>query len=219
MSIRRFRNFPSGCSGLRSLIGGTGRAFSLEVASFAPTYKFSEAPRALRTCFFARLGRFGARTCSPEGPQDAPGLDFGARNGCFFEVFACGKRSTRKTSDIDKTLAGAIRNALRSCRAVVENVQKSIRKRFRLRWAMRRALTGVLESSQTLLERLRSALRPPLGDSWPLWTRQGCPRIGFGAARGGSKGVPGRSGRVPETALGPYDGPRSILGRLGLDFL
>ena len=73
------------------------------------------------------------------------------------------------------------------------------------------------ESSQTLLERLRSALRPPLGDSWPLWTRQGCPRIGFGAARGGSKGVPGRSGRVPETALGPSDGPKWIFPRCWVD--
>ena len=94
--------------------------------------------------FAARLGRFGAQTCSPKGPQDASGLDSETRKNCFFEVFVCGKRSTRKTSDIDKTLAGAIRNALRSCRAVVENVHKSIRKRFRLRWAMRRALTGVL---------------------------------------------------------------------------
>ena len=56
-----------------------------------------------------------------------------------------------------------------------------------------------------------------MGDSWPLWTRQGCPRIGFGAARGGSKGVPGRSGRVPEMALGPSDGPRSIFHRCWVD--
>ena len=73
-----------------------------------------------------------------------PGPRFWSPRRLFFEVFARGKRLRRKTSDIDKTLAGAIRNALRSCRAVVENVQKSIRKRFRLRWAMRRALTGVL---------------------------------------------------------------------------
>ena len=135
---------PSDASGLRALFGGSRRAFSLEVDSFALTLKFSEAPEALRTRFFARLGRFGARTCSPAGPQDAPGLDLGVRNGCFFEVFACGKRSRRKTSDIDKTLAGAMQNALRSCRASTENVEKSIRKRFQLRWAMRTALTGTL---------------------------------------------------------------------------
>ena len=74
---------------------------SLEVASRAPTKKKSEAPQALQTRFFARLGRFGARPCSPKGPQDTPGLDFGPRNGCCFEVFACGKRSRRKLSDID----------------------------------------------------------------------------------------------------------------------
>ena len=75
---------------------------------------------------------------------DAPGRDFDAQNGCLFEVFACSKHPTCKTSDIDETLAAAIRNALRSCRTMVENVHKSIRKRFRLRWAMRGALTGVL---------------------------------------------------------------------------
>ena len=69
--------------GARSLLGGSGRAFSLEVASFAPTYKFSEAPEALRARFFARLGRFGAQTCSPEPPWDAPGLDFRVQNNSF----------------------------------------------------------------------------------------------------------------------------------------
>ena len=55
--------------GARPLLGGSGRAFSLEVASFAPTYKFSEAPEALRARFFTRLGRFGTQTCSPERPR------------------------------------------------------------------------------------------------------------------------------------------------------
>ena len=114
------------------------------VCSPAPAFQKIDELRATFSRFAARLSRFGAPTCSPEAPQDVPGRDFEAQNGCFFEVFACCKHPTRETSDIDKTLAGAIRNALRSCRAVVENVQKSIRKRFRLRWAMRRALTGVL---------------------------------------------------------------------------
>ena len=114
-----------------------------------PPNDFSSIFRQIFIVFSSIWVRFGfdflrdlAR--SPEAPQDAPGRDFEAQNGCFLEVFACGNHPTRKTSDIDKTVAGAIRNALRSCRAVVENVQKSIRKRFRLRWAMRRALTGVL---------------------------------------------------------------------------
>ena len=156
---------------------------------FALTCKFSEAPRALRTRFFARLGRFGARTCSPEGSQDAPGLDFGARDDCFFEVFARGKRLRRKTSDIDKTLAGAIRNVLRSFRASTENVQKWIRKRFRLRLATRTALTSVLgvvpEAHGASLGRpgdafgpLLAALGPPgaspdrrLGGTWASTSR------------------------------------------------
>ena len=135
---------PSGSSEARALFGGSGARFLARSGSSALTYKFSEAPEALRMRFFAGLCRFGARTCSPEGPQDAPGLDLGVRNGCFFEVFACGKRSRRKTSDIDKTLAGAMQNALRSCRASTENVEKSIRKRFQLRWAMPTPLTGIL---------------------------------------------------------------------------
>ena len=57
------------------------------------------------------LRRAGAFVCSnllawrdPGDPQDVPGLDFGGRNGCFFEAFACGRRSTHKTSDIEKVL-------------------------------------------------------------------------------------------------------------------
>ena len=93
-----------GVLGARSLLGGSGRAFSLEVASFAPTYKFSEAPEALRAHFFARLGRFGAQTCSPEPPWDAPGLDFRVQNNSFFDVFPFDEHSARKTSNIKKTL-------------------------------------------------------------------------------------------------------------------
>ena len=130
------------------------------------------APQLPLVRFFARLCHFGVRTCPSRAPRDVPGLDFRARNDCFFEVFASDERSTRKTSDIDKTLAGAIRNALRSCRAVVENVHKSIRKRFRLRWAMRRALTGVLgvvpnalgafpKRSQAAIGRFLAALDAP----------------------------------------------------------
>ena len=67
-----------------------------------------------------RAGRFCDRTCSSERPWDAPNLDFGARDGCFFEVFLCGERSMRKASDIDKTLKKPMRNALRSFRASIE---------------------------------------------------------------------------------------------------
>ena len=74
--------------GARPLLGGPGRAFSLEVASFAQTKKFSEAPEVLRARFFARLGRLCARTCWPEVSQNAPGFDFRAGNHCFLDVFA-----------------------------------------------------------------------------------------------------------------------------------
>ena len=57
----------------------------------------------LRARFVARLGRFAARTCSSRPLRDAPGLDFRARNACFFEVFPCHERSMRKTCNIEKT--------------------------------------------------------------------------------------------------------------------
>ena len=143
-SISKLPKNHSEHSGGAHVSAAHSRAFSLKVASFAPTYKLSETLQALRARFFAGLGRFGAPTCSPEAPQDAPGLDFRARNDCFFEVFASDERSTRKTSDIDKTLAGAIRNALRSCCASTKNVRTSNRKRFQLHLAMPTALPSVL---------------------------------------------------------------------------
>ena len=103
-SIRRFRKKHSRASEVRSHIGGTGRSFPLEVASFALTKKNSEPPEVLRARFFARLGHFGAQTCSPEPPRDAPGLDFRVRNNSFFEVFPFDGHSTRQTSNIEKTL-------------------------------------------------------------------------------------------------------------------
>ena len=60
-------------------------------------------PGALRARFFARLGRFGARTCSSEPPQEAPGLDFWTRNNNFFEVLPFDENSMRKMSNIEKT--------------------------------------------------------------------------------------------------------------------
>ena len=127
---RSARTGPSDASEPGRSSAALERTFLALTGSLAPTFKKIVELRATFSRFAARLSRFGAPTCSPEAPKDAPGLDFVAQNGCFFEDFACGKHPTRKTSDIDKTLAGAIRNALRSCRALTENIQKSIRKRF-----------------------------------------------------------------------------------------
>ena len=74
--------------------------------------------------FFARLSRFGARTCSSKPSREAPGLYFRARNGCFFEVFSREERATRKTSDINKTLVGAVREPHRSYRATCKKRSK-----------------------------------------------------------------------------------------------
>ena len=104
LSISKLPKNASDASGHGAPWPLAGRSFSLEVASFAPTYKFSEAPEALRARFFARLGRFGAQTCSPEPPWDAPGLDFRVQNNSFFDVFPFDEHSARKTSNIKKTL-------------------------------------------------------------------------------------------------------------------
>ena len=48
--------------------------------------------------FFARLGRFGARTCLFKSSRDALGLDFRAPSEKFFEAFPCNKRAMRKNS-------------------------------------------------------------------------------------------------------------------------
>ena len=56
-----------------------------------------------------------------------------------------------------------------------------------------------------------------LDGSWPLLARPGRPKIGFGPAFGRPKAVPSASGRVPETALGAQNGPRSIFRRFWVD--
>ena len=94
----------SGPSGGARVLAAHSRAFSLEVASLAATYKFSEAPGALRARFFTRLGRFAAQTCSPERPRDAPGLEIRAQNNSCCEVFPFDEHSMRKPFDIKKTL-------------------------------------------------------------------------------------------------------------------
>ena len=71
--------------------------------------------------FGARLNRFGTRNSSPEPLRDAPGLDFRAQNGCFFDVFLHEERSTRKTSEVLKT---SIFPWFFACRKLFAQVQK-----------------------------------------------------------------------------------------------
>ena len=51
-------------------------------ASFVPTFKKIEEPRAIFSRFAARLGRPGAIFARPE----ATGVDFGTRNALIFEL-------------------------------------------------------------------------------------------------------------------------------------
>ena len=153
----------------------------------------------------------------------------GVRNGCFFEVFACGKRSRRKTSDIDKTLAGAMQNALRSCRALTENVEKSIRKRFQLRWAMRTALTGTLGVVPKALGaslgrpgdvfgRLLAALGAPVAPQDRLWGGIWVSKSHLERVRTRPSNDFGRPKRPKIDFSSIWDGFSSIFERFFVDF-
>ena len=115
---------------------------------------------------------------------------------------------TRETSNIDKTLAGAIQNALRSRRVSTENVEKSIRKRFQLRWAMRAALTGV---SGMAPRALGASLGCP-GDAFGrLLAALGAPRAPQDRLWGGiwaSKSRPERVRTRPRNGLGRPNRPK-----------
>ena len=67
-SIRRFRNYASVASGLRSLSGGTGRAFSLEVASFALTKKNRRPRRHFEHTFSLDLAILACKLARPRFP-------------------------------------------------------------------------------------------------------------------------------------------------------
>ena len=181
--------------------GGTGRTFSLEVASFALTCEFSEAPKALRARFFARLqvSRFCAQTCSSEPPQDAWSLDFRVRDGCFSRFFQATSDQRAKRPTSKKHCKNQYETHFGASAHCPKIDQKSICKPFRLRLATRTALRASWEVSRSLLD-----------SSWPLLARPERPQIGFGASCGRPKAVPRASGRVPEAAMGTQNGPRSI---------
>ena len=158
----------------------------------------------------------------PRLPRTSRGAILRPKTAVFFEVFACGKHPTREMSDIDKTLAGAIRNALRSCRAVAENVQKSIRKRFRPRWAMRRALTGVLGVVPNALGASPKRPEAAIGRFLAALDAPGVPQDRLWGGTWGFKGRPRQVWTRSCNGLGRLRRPKidfsSMLGRFGLDF-
>ena len=79
-----------------------------------------------------------------------------------------------------------------------------------------RRLRAFWEWPHELSERLWAALGTLLDGFWPLLARQGRPKIGFGVAFRYPKAVPSASGRVPATALGAQNGPRSIFHQFGV---
>ena len=79
-----------------------------------------------------------------------------------------------------------------------------------------RRLRTFWEWPPELSERLWAALGTLLDGFWPFLASRGRPKIGLGAAFGCPKAVPSASGRVPATALGAQNGPRSIFHRFGV---
>ena len=203
--------------GRRALFGGTGRAFSLEVASFALTKKFSEAPEALSRAFSRDLAVFALELAPPSIPGMPRGSILEPGTAVFSRFFhaasaPCAKRPTSKKhcKNQYETHFGASAH-----RPKID--QKSIRQRFRLRLATRTASRASLELSRRLLERLWGSPGTLLDSSWPLLARPGRPQIGLGAALGRPKIVLSASRRVTETALGARTGPRSIFRRIFVD--
>ena len=82
---------------------------------------------------------------------------------------------------------------------------------------MRRALTGVLGVAPKALGASPRRLETAIGRLLAALDAPGEPRDRLWGARGGPKAVPGASARVPETALGAQDGPRSIFHRFWVD--
>ena len=68
-----------------------------------------------------------------------------------------------------------------------------------------------------VLERLEGGLGTLLGGSLPLLVRQGRPEIDLGAAFGRPRAVPSASRRVPESAAGAQNDPRSIFRQFLVD--
>ena len=78
-SISKLLNQASAASGGRARLGRSQTRFRARSRSFAPTYKFSEAPEALRARLFARTGSSEAlealgapRFGGPRGTSSAP---------------------------------------------------------------------------------------------------------------------------------------------------
>ena len=68
-SISKLLKIASEPSGGARVLAACRRSCSLEVDSFALTFRFSEAPQALRANFFASTGRFRARLARSKGPR------------------------------------------------------------------------------------------------------------------------------------------------------
>ena len=78
---------------------------------------------------------------------------------------------------------------------------------------MRAALTGVLGMDPQAVGACLGCPGDAFGRLLATLTRQGRPKIGFGAAFGCPQAVPSASGRVLATALGAQNDPRSIFHR------
>ena len=148
----------------------------------------------LRTRFVARLGRFAARfaarTCLSGPLRDAPGLDFRARNACFFRSFCVLRtfdaQNVQHRKEIVKT-SSTVRNALRSCCASNPNRLKIVLHGSRKAFSNANALNERLGSLQTHLGSVPRAL---LECSWAV--------LGYpGSSRERSRGTPNASLAVP----------------------
>ena len=127
-----------------------GRTFSLEVARSRSLINFRRPRRHFERAFSLDLAVSALELARPCPPGRLRALIFESETPVFSSFCSCAERATRKTSDINKTLVGVGRNALRSDRATIENRSKIDRSWFQRAFGV---TIGLGERSGTLRRR------------------------------------------------------------------
>ena len=154
--------------------------------------------------------------------MERPGSIFEAETAAFSTLVRAHTRARRTCCYRAETPLKLMFRAHQSRRATRrgrrKTTQNSLREPFGKLVCQCRAENPFRPLSASLLERLWGGPGTLLDGSWALLARLGRPKIGLGASFGCPKTVPSASGRIPETALGVRNGPRSIFRRFFVDF-
>ena len=175
-------------------------------------------PEGVRSAFERSPERFCCNFGSLGPLPGRPGHRFSSIFVPLFVVFRSDGAFARKTSDINKTLAGVVQNALRSFRATSRKRQKSLRRRSRRRSATRTGSTSAPgrpgTASGPFLERSRAVLE------WPgaVLERPGASQERSWAVPGASWTAPGASCPRPGASPNRPGAPQRLQDRFWSDF-